>query len=223
MRNFKNFKRNKYRNNNIRSFKSNVATKFNGEMNISGDFRRNKISKNINAAKLIEKYTELAKEALSNGDKIPDLKRDLARVTVIERHGKNNNIANGFVHGFGLKKGAIASTVAHDHHNIVAIGMNYIDMALACNRLKDLHGGFVIVSQNEIKAEISLPIAGLMSVSSFEDVKDQLTKLRKTAKELGVTIEEPFLQLAFLALPVIPSLKITDCGLVNVNKFTIIK
>ena len=160
---------------------------------------------------------------LSNGDKIPDLKRDLARVTVIERHGKNNNIANGFVHGFGLKKGAIASTVAHDHHNIVAIGMNYNDMALACNRLKDLQGGFVIASQNEIKAEISLPIAGLMSISSFEDVKDQLTKLRKTAKELGVTIEEPFLQLAFLALPVIPSLKITDCGLVDVNKFKIIK
>ena len=159
----------------------------------------------------------------SNGDKIPDLNRDLARVTVIERHGKNNNIANGFVHGFGLKKGAIASTVAHDHHNIVAIGMNYTDMALACNRLKDLQGGFVIASQNEIKAEISLPIAGLMSISSFEDVKDQLTKLRKTAKELGVTIEEPFLQLAFLALPVIPSLKITDCGLVDVNKFKIIK
>jgi len=157
-----------------------------------------------------------------NGDKKPDTSRDLIRVTVIERHGKNNNIANGFVHGFGLQKGAIASTVAHDHHNIVAIGVDYKDMSLACNRIKEIEGGFVIASGGVVISELSLPIAGLMSLNSFEDVRDTLIDLRKSARDLGVKIEEPFLQLAFLALPVIPSLKITDCGLVDVEKFKII-
>ena len=157
-----------------------------------------------------------------DGDKKPDTSRDLIRVTVIERHGKNNNIANGFVHGFGLQKGAIASTVAHDHHNIVAIGVDYKDMSLACNRIKEIEGGFVIASGGEVISELPLPIAGLMSLNNFEDVRDDLIVLRKSARDLGVKIEEPFLQLAFLALPVIPSLKITDCGLVDVEKFKII-
>ena len=157
-----------------------------------------------------------------NGDKSPDTSKDLVRVSVIERHGKNNNIANGFVRGFGLKKGAVASTVAHDHHNIVSIGIDYEDMAIACNRLKEIKGGFVVASQGKITAELSLPIAGLMSLESFEIVRDKLTDLRRAAKDLGIILEEPFLQLAFLALPVIPSLKITDHGLVDVEKFKII-
>ena len=160
--------------------------------------------------------------AIVNGDKVPDILKDLIRVSVIERHGKNNNIANGFVRGFGLKKGAVASTVAHDHHNIVSIGVDYEDMALACNRLKEIEGGFVIASQGRITAELSLPIAGLMSLESFEIVRDKLIDLRRSAKDLGIILEEPFLQLAFLALPVIPSLKITDHGLVDVEKFKII-
>ena len=157
-----------------------------------------------------------------NGDKSPDVSRDLVRVSVIERHGKNNNIANGFVRGFGLKKGAVASTVAHDHHNIVSIGIEYEDMVIACNRIKEIEGGFVIASQGKIISELPLPIAGLMSLESFEVVRDQLIELRKSAKDLGIILEEPFLQLAFLALPVIPSLKITDQGLVDVEKFRII-
>ena len=157
-----------------------------------------------------------------NGDKAPDISRDLVRVSVIERHGKNNNIANGFVRGFGLKKGAVASTVAHDHHNIVSIGVEYEDMALACNRIKEIDGGFVIASQGKIISELPLPIAGLMSLESFETVRNQLVELRKSAKDLGIILEEPFLQLAFLALPVIPSLKITDFGMVDVEKFKII-
>ena len=156
------------------------------------------------------------------GDKAPDISRDLVRVSVIERHGKNNNIANGFVRGFGLKKGAVASTVAHDHHNIVSIGVEYEDMALACNRIKEIDGGFVIASQGKIISELPLPIAGLMSLESFETVRNQLVELRKSAKDLGIILQEPFLQLAFLALPVIPSLKITDFGMVDVEKFKII-
>ena len=161
--------------------------------------------------------------ALIDGDKKPDITRDLIRITVIERHGKNGNIANAFVHGFGLKKGAIASTVCHDHHNIVAVGVDYSDMAIASNRLKKIEGGFVVVKDSKILAEISLPIAGLMSDKRFEVVRDDLISLRKAAKSLGVKLEEPFLQLAFLALPVIPALKITDQGLIDVNQFKIIK
>jgi len=157
-----------------------------------------------------------------DGDKRPDPARDLTRITVIERHGKNGNIASGFVKGFGVKAGAIASTVCHDHHNIVAVGVDYDDMALAANRLSEIEGGFVVVRDGVILAELALPVAGLMSLLSFEEVRDHLVDLRAAAASLGVTLEEPFLQLAFLALPVIPALKITDRGMVDVIKFEII-
>ena len=160
--------------------------------------------------------------AIADGDKRPDAARDLARIAVVERHGKNGNIATGFVRGFELKAGAIASTVCHDHHNIVCVGMDYGDMALAANRLSELEGGFVVTLGGEVLAELALPVAGLMSLEPFEDVRDRLVELRDAAKSLGVTLTEPFLQLAFLALPVIPALKITDRGMVDVTKFEII-
>ena len=159
---------------------------------------------------------------IENGDKLPDIDRDLLRISVIERHGLNGNISTGFVKGFGLKSGAIASTVAHDHHNIVVVGTNYEDIALAVNRLSEIDGGFTIVNQGLVLAELPLPVAGLMSLNSFETVECELRTLRKEAHNLGVTLEEPFLQLSFLALPVIPALKITDCGIVDVNRFEII-
>ena len=158
----------------------------------------------------------------TDGDKRPDPAQDLARITVIERHGKNGNIANGFVRGFALKSGAIASTVCHDHHNIVAVGVDYADMALAANRLGEIEGGFVVTHGGKVLAELALPVAGLMSLGSFEEVHDRLVELRAAALSLGVTLEEPFLQLAFLALPVIPALKITDRGMVDVTRFEII-
>ncbi len=159
---------------------------------------------------------------VEDGDKRPDPERDLARIAVIERHGRNGNIATGFVRGFGMKSGAIASTVCHDHHNIACVGVDYADMALAANRLSEIDGGFVVVRDGEILAELALPIAGLMSLSPFEEVRDRLEALREAARTLGVTLEEPFLQLAFLALPVIPALKITDRGMIDVTKFEII-
>jgi len=160
--------------------------------------------------------------SVSNGDKAPDASRDLARITVIERHGKNGNIGNGLVRGFEIRKGAIGSTVCHDHHNVAVVGVNYDDMALAANRLRDIQGGFVVVADGQVMAELSLPIAGLMSDLPYEQVHDHLVDLRQAAQDIGVTLKEPFLQLAFLALPVIPALKITDRGMVDVNKFEII-
>lgn len=157
-----------------------------------------------------------------DGDKAPDVARDLVRIAVVERHGKNGNIATGFVRGFGLQAGAIASTVCHDHHNIACVGVSYDDMAVAANRLGEIEGGFVVVRDGEVLAELALPVAGLMSLEPFEAVRDALENLRAAATSLGVTLHEPFLQLAFLALPVIPALKITDRGMVDVVKFEII-
>ena len=160
--------------------------------------------------------------APEDGDKRPDLARDLVKIAVIERHGKNGNRATGFVQGFGLQRGAIASTVCHDHHNIVVVGVDYDDMALAVNRLGQIEGGFVVVKGGKVLAELSLPVAGLMSLNSFEEVREDLVALRAAARGLGVVLEEPFLQLSFLALPVIPHLKITDFGMVDVDKFEVI-
>ena len=168
--------------------------------------------------------TEHLKEniPIEDGDKRPDIDRDLVRIAVVERHGKNGNIATGFVRGFGMRAGAIASTVCHDHHNIACVGVDYGDMALAANRLGEIEGGFVVTRDGEVLAELALPIAGLMSLEPFESVRDKLDELRDAANSLGVVLEEPFLQLAFLALPVIPALKITDRGMVDVHRFEII-
>jgi adenine deaminase len=159
--------------------------------------------------------------APEDGDKRPDVARDLVKIAVVERHGVNGNIATGFVKGFGLQRGAIASTVCHDHHNIAVVGADYDDMALAANRLGQIEGGFVVVEAGRVLAELALPVAGLMSLEPFEVVRDTLIGLRAAARSLGVTLEEPFLQLAFLCLPVIPHLKITDHGMVDVDRFEV--
>jgi adenine deaminase len=159
--------------------------------------------------------------APNNGDKAPDLARDLVKIAVIERHGKNGNCATGFVQGFGLQRGAIASTVCHDHHNIAVVGADYGDMALAVTRLGQIEGGFVVVEGGCVLAELALPVAGLMSLEPFEAVRERLEDLRDAARSLGVTLDEPFLQLAFLCLPVIPHLKITDHGMVDVDRFEV--
>lgn len=157
-----------------------------------------------------------------DGAQEPDPGRDLCLIAVIERHGMNGNIATGFVQGFGLKAGAIASTVCHDHHNIAVVGVERADMALAANRLSAIEGGFVVAAGGKVLAEVALPVAGLMSLAPFETVHGELVVLRAAARSLGVTLDEPFLQLAFLALPVIPHLKITDHGMVDVDRFEVI-
>ncbi|AVO44093.1 adenine deaminase [Phreatobacter cathodiphilus] len=152
----------------------------------------------------------------------PDLDQDAVKVAVVARHGINDNIGRGFVHGFGLKRGAIASSVGHDSHNICVVGADDADMAAAVNRLVAIRGGFVVVEGGRVLAELALPIAGLMSDLPFEELIQPLKDLRAAATGLGVMLAEPFLQVAFLPLPVIPHLKISDRGLVDVDRFQLI-
>ena len=153
----------------------------------------------------------------AEGQVLPALTADVAKVCVVARHGHNDNIGRGFVKGFGLRHGALASSVGHDSHNICVVGTNDADMAVAVNRLEETGGGFIAVRDGQVLAELRLPVAGLMSDAPFEQVRDDLIVLRKASKEMGVSLEEPFLQLAFLPLPVIPHLKITDLGMIDVR------
>ncbi|WMT86057.1 adenine deaminase [Pelagibacterium sp. 26DY04] len=168
---------------------------------------------------LILTFRENAALASDESGLEPDIDADVIKVAVIERHGINGNIGRSFVKGFGLKRGAIASSVGHDSHNITVVGVTDEDMALAVNRLIEIGGGFAVACEGEILADLALPIAGLMSPEPFEIVTEHLEHLREAAKALDCTLPEPFLQVAFLALPVIPHLKMTDKGLFDVDKF----
>ena len=168
---------------------------------------------------LILTFRETATLASTDEGLQPDLQADVIKVAVVERHGRNGNIGRGFVTGFGLKRGAIASSVGHDSHNITVVGTNNEDMALAVNRLIELRGGFAVADNGAITAELALPIAGLMSLEPFETVAATLHELRDAARAIGCVLPEPFLQVSFLALPVIPHLKMTDRGLFDVDAF----
>lgn len=152
------------------------------------------------------------------GQTLADTSQDVVKVAVVERHGRNGHVSAGFVKGFGLKCGAIASTVGHDCHNICVVGVDDADMVAAVSRLAEIEGGFVVVANGKVLAEIALPMAGLMSLEGYDTVRGGLEPLRRAARELGSTLEEPFLQIAFLPLPVIPHLKITDRGMVDVDR-----
>jgi adenine deaminase len=165
---------------------------------------------------------EYAELPYRHGQRHADPSRDLLKVCVLERHGRNGNVGRGFVRGFGLRAGALASSVGHDSRNLCVVGADDADMAVAANRLIVLGGGFVAVRGGTVLAEMALPVAGLMSLRSFEDVTHDLEHLRVAEREMGCLLAEPFLQLAFLALPVIPHLKITDMGLVDVDRFELI-
>ena len=172
----------------------------------------------VRPGKIITYRESAALERGPNG-LIPDLDADVIKVAVIERHGKNGNIGRSFVKGFGLKKGAIASSVGHDSHNITVIGTNDADMAVAVNRVIEMKGGFAVAENGRITAALALPVAGLMSTEPFEAISKDLEHLRAAAHALGCVLPEPFLQVSFLALPVIPHLKMTDRGLFDVDAF----
>jgi adenine deaminase len=157
-----------------------------------------------------------------NGERLVDLAQDVIKVCVFERHGRRGSVGRGFVKGLKLARGAIASSIGHDSHNVCVVGSSDSDMALAVNRQIELGGGFVLAESGRILAEMPLPVAGLMSDRSFESVAMQIGALRRAVRSLGCPLAEPFLQMAFLPLPVIPHLKITDLGLVDVDKFELV-
>ncbi len=157
------------------------------------------------------------------GARVSDLEQDILKICVLERHGYHQNIGRGFVTGFQLHQGALASSVGHDSHNICVVGTQDSDMVCAVNHLITLGGGFVAAVDGKIIAELALPVAGLMSLNPYEAVHQDLIQLRKAIRSMGCPLPEPFLQLAFLALPVIPHLKITDQGLVDVDNFCLLE
>jgi adenine deaminase len=154
---------------------------------------------------------------------MPDLERDILKLVVVERHKASGNIGVGLVKGFGLKEGAIASSVAHDSHNIIAVGTNNLDIIKAIEEINRLQGGLVVYNNLELLASLPLPIAGLLSPEPLEEVVSLYEKVEKAAASLGNIPPSPFAILSFLALPVIPELRLTDLGLVDVNKFKLIK
>jgi adenine deaminase len=147
---------------------------------------------------------------------------DLAKIAVVERHHATGRIGKGFVTGFGLCDGAFATTVAHDAHNIVVVGMSDLDMAACIARLAELGGGIVAARGGKVVEELALPVAGLLSDRPAAEVVARLDRLRDVLGDLGVGLEEPFMTLSFLALSVIPALKITDQGLVDVERFELV-
>ena len=157
---------------------------------------------------------------VQNGEAVSDTERDILKAAVFERHHHTGNIGLGFAYGFGLKKGAIATTVGHDSHNLSVVGTNDEDMALAVNRLREIGGGEVVVCAGEVKATVPLAIAGLMSDRDAMTVNSQIKQLNFWVRELGIPEEfSTFMILAFMSLPVIPELRLTDRGLVDVVRF----
>ena len=157
-----------------------------------------------------------------DGLAMPKVEDDVLKICVVERHRASGNIGKGFVKGFGIKEGAIASTVAHDSHNMIIIGTNDEDMLLAQKELVKSQGGKVVIKNGEVLAKLPLPIAGLMSDKDINYVTEQSEALNKAAKEIGCVVDDPFMTMGFLSLPVIPELKITDKGIFSTKGFDFI-
>jgi adenine deaminase len=160
--------------------------------------------------------------AVEDGLAVADPERDLAKVVVVERHHGTGRIGLGFVKGFGLRSGAFGTTFSHDAHNIVVVGMNDGDMLRAIQRLAELGGGEVVVEGRGVRAELPLPVAGLLSDAPVSEVVERARECARALASLGCSIEAPFQALSFLALSVIPKLKITDRGLVDVDRFELV-
>ena len=159
---------------------------------------------------------------IENGQAVVDTARDILKMVVIERHQASGNIGKGFIHGFGLKKGAIAGTVAHDHHNLVVIGADDVSMRHAAQAVIDLGGGIAVVDGGAVLATLALPIAGLMSDAPIDAVRRDYDACIAAARELGSGLPDPMMSMSFMALEVIPKLKLTDVGLVDVEQFKVV-
>jgi adenine deaminase len=143
-------------------------------------------------------------------------------LAVVERHKTTGNIGLGLVRGFGLRRGALASSVAHDSHNLIAVGVSDPEIWRSIEEVKEMGGGIAVIDGEKVLARVPLEVAGLMSSESLEGLVEQLDEVNRAALSLGCTVPEPFMSLSFLALPVIPELKLTDLGLVDVKEFSLV-
>jgi adenine deaminase len=164
----------------------------------------------------------VAEPGRRDGEAVADPGRDLAKAAVVERHHGTGRIGLGFVSGFGLQRGALASTHAHDAHNVVVVGMSEADMAAAVNRLASIGGGQVAVLDGRVLAEVPCPIGGLLSDLPVEQVAERVREVERAARGLGVSLSSPFMAMSFLALSVVPELKLTDRGLVDAARFELV-
>ncbi len=166
---------------------------------------------------------EEARLEISAGAVLPDPAKDVLKLAVVERYGKNGNIGVTFVRGFGLQRGALASSVSHDHHNIVVVGTNNEDMAACVCAIEAAHGGLAVAAGGEVLGVLPLPIGGLMSDLPAREVNAALEKITAIAQELGCKLPAPFMTLSFISLPTVPELGLTDRGLVSVREHALIE
>ncbi|UCG54180.1 MAG: adenine deaminase, partial [Dehalococcoidia bacterium] len=164
----------------------------------------------------------ISKIKIKGGLVTPDIENDVLKLVVVERHHATGNIGIGLVKGFGIKRGALVSSIAHDSHNIIAIGIDDGDIYTGIKEVERLQGGLVVVDTGEVMASLQLPIGGLLSDRPAEEVVAQLERLETLVGRLGSQLSSPFTTLSFLALPVIPELRLTDLGLVDVRQFKLI-
>ncbi len=198
----------------------NLDPGFRGGLKVMAEGEMIKVIEVVPVQILTKKKVENAK--IVDGAVVSDIERDILKIAVFERHMASGRIGIGFVKGFGLKRGAIASSVSHDSHNIIVVGVNDREMEMAVMEIVRMKGGQVVAADGEVIASLPLPIAGLISDSPIEEVSKNVKELINASKRIGCIIENPFMALSFLALPVIPELKITDKGLVDVEKFKIV-
>ena len=158
----------------------------------------------------------------ASGVAMPDAERDIIKMAVMERHMASGRIGKGFVQGLGIQRGAIASTIAHDHHNLVVAGVDNVSLTTAAAAVGDMGGGLAVADGIHLLAQLPLPVAGLMTTRPITEVRRTLDEVIGAARGLGSSLHDPFMTLSFLALEVIPHLKLTDLGLVDVDQFRII-
>jgi len=173
------------------------------------------------ADQIITKSLQLSPK-IQDGKVVSDIDRDILKMAVVERHKATGNVGLGLVQGFGLRLGALASSVAHDSHNIVVVGTSDEEMLAAVMAVKQMGGGLVAVAEGRVLASLPLPVAGLLSEASMQDVAQGMEGCIDAAAKLGCKLADPFMTLSFLCLPVIPELKLTDRGLVDVREFRLV-
>ena len=194
----------------------------------AGDFELKVAGSRINARVIqifpyqIVNQEKAAVLEVIGGNVKADPEKDILKLAVVERYGKNGNIGMTFVSGFGLKRGAMASSVSHDHHNIVVVGADEASMAGCVRAIERMQGGLVVCDGEEVLAELALPIAGLLSDQKAERVIHSLKGLNEVAWSMGCNLPAPFMTLSFISLPTVPELGLTDMGLIDVMELKII-